>query len=85
MWLTTIYIVALGKAIAEQNYSLVYGGGQQGLMGSVSSSVLAHGGFVTGIVPIAMVRAGGEGPKASRDAVKMSEGPNVSPFLLLTI
>ncbi len=43
--------VALGKAFAENNIRLVYGGGSLGLMGAVAKSVLDHGGAVTGIIP----------------------------------
>jgi len=42
---------ALGKAIAEDGYNLVYGGGAMGIMGVVSGAVSDAGGFVTGIVP----------------------------------
>jgi uncharacterized protein (TIGR00730 family) len=43
--------VALGKALAENNVGLVYGGGSVGLMGAVATSALDHGGKVTGIIP----------------------------------
>jgi uncharacterized protein (TIGR00730 family) len=43
--------VALGKNLAENGVRLVYGGGSLGLMGAVASSVLDHGGSVTGIIP----------------------------------
>ena len=43
--------VALGKAFAENNIRLVYGGGSVGLMGAVAGSVLDNGGSVTGIIP----------------------------------
>jgi hypothetical protein len=43
--------VALGKNLAENGVRLVYGGGSLGLMGAVASSVLDHGGTVTGIIP----------------------------------
>ena len=43
--------VALGKALAESGVRLVYGGGSIGLMGAVATSVLDHGGTVTGIIP----------------------------------
>src|SRR6202035_2130365 len=43
--------IALGKAIAENGIRLVYGGGSIGLMGAVATSVLDHGGTVTGIIP----------------------------------
>ena len=42
---------ALGKALAENNIRLVYGGGAVGLMGAVATAVLDHGGLVTGIIP----------------------------------
>ncbi|QQO21278.1 TIGR00730 family Rossman fold protein [Bradyrhizobium diazoefficiens] len=42
---------ALGKALAENKVRLVYGGGSLGLMGAVATSVLDHGGTVTGIIP----------------------------------
>src|SRR3979411_1023379 len=43
--------IALGKALAENRIRLVYGGGSIGLMGAVATSVLDHGGTVTGIIP----------------------------------
>jgi len=43
--------VALGKALAENGIRLVYGGGSIGLMGAIATSVLDHGGTVTGIIP----------------------------------
>ena len=42
---------ALGKALAEGGIRLVYGGGSVGMMGAVATSVLDHGGLVTGIIP----------------------------------
>jgi uncharacterized protein (TIGR00730 family) len=41
----------LGKALAESDIGLVYGGGSLGLMGEVARAVLAAGGHVTGIIP----------------------------------
>jgi uncharacterized protein (TIGR00730 family) len=43
--------MALGKALAENGIRLVYGGGSIGLMGAIATSVLDHGGTVTGIIP----------------------------------
>ena len=43
--------IKLGQAMAENGISLVYGGGNVGLMGTVARSVLDHGGYVTGIIP----------------------------------
>jgi uncharacterized protein (TIGR00730 family) len=42
---------ALGKALADNQIRLVYGGGSIGLLGAVAHSVLEHGGEVTGIIP----------------------------------
>jgi len=42
---------ALGKIFAENGIGLVYGGGSVGLMGAIATSVLDHGGNVTGIIP----------------------------------
>jgi uncharacterized protein (TIGR00730 family) len=43
--------IGLGKVLAENGIRLVYGGGSIGLMGAVATSVLDHGGTVTGIIP----------------------------------
>jgi uncharacterized protein (TIGR00730 family) len=43
--------IALGKAFADNGIRLVYGGGSLGMMGAVATSVLDHGGSVTGIIP----------------------------------
>ena len=42
---------ALGRVMGEAGMSLVYGGGNVGLMGTVARGVLAAGGHVTGIIP----------------------------------
>ena len=42
---------ALGRAMGEAGIDLVYGGGDNGLMGAVARAVLAVGGGVTGIIP----------------------------------
>jgi hypothetical protein len=42
---------ALGRIFAENGIRLVYGGGSLGLMGAIATSVLDHGGMVTGIIP----------------------------------
>jgi uncharacterized protein (TIGR00730 family) len=41
----------LGKRFAEENLTLVYGGGGVGLMGVLANAVLEHGGKVIGIIP----------------------------------
>src|ERR1700728_2988438 len=40
-----------GKILAEAGIRLVYGGGSIGLMGALASSVIEHGGMVTGVIP----------------------------------
>ncbi|ACT95319.1 LOG family protein [Dyadobacter fermentans] len=42
---------AIGKALAERNIKLIYGGGNLGLMGRVADGAMDQGGFVTGIIP----------------------------------
>ena len=42
---------ALGKILADDGVSLVYGGGSNGLMGAIAKSTLDHGGNVIGIIP----------------------------------
>ena len=41
----------LGKWIAKKNHTLVYGGGNTGLMGVVATSVMNAGGQVIGVMP----------------------------------
>lgn len=40
----------LGKLIALRGHTLVYGGGNIGLMGALANSALAHGGKVRGVI-----------------------------------
>ncbi|MFB6349244.1 TIGR00730 family Rossman fold protein [Moraxella sp. ZJ142] len=41
----------LGETLAKHSLTLVYGGGNVGLMGTVADSVIAHGGDSIGIIP----------------------------------
>jgi len=41
----------LGRAMAERNITLVYGGGNIGLMGILADTVLTAGGRVVGVIP----------------------------------
>ncbi len=41
----------LGKLLAARKLTLVYGGGNVGLMGEIADSVLAHGGKAIGVIP----------------------------------
>lgn len=42
---------ALGKELAQNKITIIYGGGGSGLMGELAQSALAHGGKVLGIIP----------------------------------
>lgn len=41
----------LGKHIAHEQLTLIYGGGSVGLMGVLANAVMEHGGNVVGIIP----------------------------------
>ncbi|MGY4674403.1 LOG family protein [Ursidibacter arcticus] len=43
--------VQLGQWIAQQGHTLIYGGGNAGLMGLIANTVLENGGKVIGIMP----------------------------------
>ena len=42
---------ALARALVEGGHSLVYGGGNVGLMGVIADAVMAQGGEVVGVIP----------------------------------
>ncbi len=42
---------ALGRLLASKKITLIYGGGNKGIMGAVSNAVLESGGKVIGIIP----------------------------------
>jgi uncharacterized protein (TIGR00730 family) len=46
----------LGKLFADSSITLVYGGGNIGLMGIIADSVLANGGRVIGVIPDFLVK-----------------------------
>ena len=45
----------LAKAMVEDNISLVYGGGNVGLMGIIADEVMRQGGEATGVIPKALM------------------------------
>lgn len=47
---------ALGTAIAQRGWQLVYGGGRAGLMGEVADAALAAGGRVVGVIPETLMK-----------------------------
>jgi uncharacterized protein (TIGR00730 family) len=46
---------AVGRAIGQRGWQLVYGGGNVGLMGAVADAALAHGAHVVGVIPKSLV------------------------------
>ena len=44
------HAIQLGEIIANQNMTLVYGGGNGGLMGTVANTVMGKGGNVIGVI-----------------------------------
>ena len=47
---------AFGEVLARRGDTLVYGGGNVGLMGILADAVLAHGGSVVGVMPDQLVQ-----------------------------
>jgi len=47
--------ITLGKTMAAAKVDLVYGGGGNGLMGTLASTVSENGGHVTGIIPASLL------------------------------
>ncbi|MBI2342789.1 MAG: TIGR00730 family Rossman fold protein [Deltaproteobacteria bacterium] len=50
--------IALGTAIGRARDTLIYGGGNVGLMGAVATAVHMHGGRVVAVIPEALRHAG---------------------------
>jgi len=46
---------ALGKLLAEENVTMIYGGGKRGLMGCVADHSMQNGGIVRGVIPKVLV------------------------------
>ncbi|KIJ17113.1 hypothetical protein PAXINDRAFT_98192 [Paxillus involutus ATCC 200175] len=58
--------MSLGHALVAANRPLVYGGGNSGTMGIISGAVAnSEGGKVTGVIPYAILAAGGEKDKGN--------------------
>ncbi len=45
------HAAALGKMLAQNNITLVYGGGSKGLMGVIADAMMVSGGNVIGVIP----------------------------------
>jgi uncharacterized protein (TIGR00730 family) len=51
---TPLYVqhaIELGKLMANQGITLVYGGGNVGIMGTIADTVMQNGGKVIGVIP----------------------------------
>lgn len=48
---------AFGELAASRGFSIVYGGGNSGMMGAVANAALDAGAHVTGVIPRAMIHA----------------------------
>jgi uncharacterized protein (TIGR00730 family) len=49
-----IYIehaIKIGRLLAQNNIRLIYGGGNNGIMGAIATSVMNNGGKVSGVIP----------------------------------
>lgn len=68
----------LGQWIVENGHSMVYGGGNIGLMGLIADTVLAGGGAVTGVIPEFLLEAekGHEGLHTLEIVENMSQRKN---------
>jgi uncharacterized protein (TIGR00730 family) len=47
---------ALGRELVRRDISLVYGGGNVGLMGAIADEVMANGGRAIGVIPEALMK-----------------------------
>ena len=43
--------IALGKFLAKNNITLIYGGASVGIMGTIADTILSEGGEVIGVIP----------------------------------
>lgn len=48
--------VALGRSLAQRRITLVYGGGDVGLMGATADACLDEGGKVIGVIPVDLLK-----------------------------
>ena len=46
----------VGQIIAENNFDIVFGGGENGIMGSVSETSIKYGSKTTGIIPNFLIK-----------------------------
>ena len=56
----------VGQIIAENNFDIVFGGGENGIMGSVSETAIKYGSKTTGIIPKFLVKKDIQNTKYSK-------------------
>ena len=49
------HAASLGKMLAESGFDIVYGGGDNGLMGIIANQALLNGASVTGVIPKVLI------------------------------
>ncbi len=49
------HAIQLGKILAGNNVSLIYGGGNVGIMGTIADAVMDNGGKAIGVIPQVLV------------------------------
>jgi uncharacterized protein (TIGR00730 family) len=49
------HAMALGKVLAKNDITLIYGGGSKGIMGAIADTVMQNKGAVTGVIPEILV------------------------------
>ncbi len=49
------HAIELGKIMVKHNVTLVYGGGNVGIMGTIADTVMGHGGKAIGVIPQVLV------------------------------
>lgn len=53
--LYTEHTIQLGKILAKHNITLIYGGGNVGIMGKIADTVMENGGKAIGVIPKVLV------------------------------
>jgi hypothetical protein len=49
------HAASIGKGLAAAGFSIIYGGGNKGLMGAVANAMLDGGGTITGVIPKVLI------------------------------
>lgn len=49
------HAASIGRMLASAGFSIIYGGGNKGLMGAVANAMLDGGGSITGVIPKVLI------------------------------